>query len=208
MIHLRIDETDVNRLAQRFYEDSGISLPSMTDKPKIVAGLRSVFEALGIQVATNPPVTGDLTVKPPTEWPHLVGKTCRVYVGAMNQTIPVAISGDEAEFVPPPGWIVLADPLVIKEEHSTFGAKYLTLSGPASGLTTLQDLLCTEKRLLLVTDLDETVSAALLLPQARFEWSPTDLDILVSGTKRYDPDEPLVRAFLFGPGLNPNFKAE
>lgn len=39
-------DVELNRLAQRFYEASDISLPSMTDKPKVVAGLRAVFEAL------------------------------------------------------------------------------------------------------------------------------------------------------------------
>ena len=37
-------EVDLNRLAQRFYEASGIAMPSMADKPLIVAGLRAVFE--------------------------------------------------------------------------------------------------------------------------------------------------------------------
>lgn len=47
---LHISGTDVNRLAQRFYEASGISLPSMTDKPLIVKGLVAVFEELGVEV--------------------------------------------------------------------------------------------------------------------------------------------------------------
>lgn len=40
------DDVTLNRLAQRFYEASGISI-RMTDKPLIVKGLRAVFEALG-----------------------------------------------------------------------------------------------------------------------------------------------------------------
>jgi hypothetical protein len=39
-------ETDINRLAQTFYEASGITLPSMTDKPMIVRGLEAVFARL------------------------------------------------------------------------------------------------------------------------------------------------------------------
>lgn len=37
-------EVELNRLAQLFYEASGITLSRMTDKPMIVAGLRAVFE--------------------------------------------------------------------------------------------------------------------------------------------------------------------
>lgn len=37
------DEITLNRLAQRFYEASGITLARMTDKPMIVEGLRAVF---------------------------------------------------------------------------------------------------------------------------------------------------------------------
>jgi hypothetical protein len=37
-------EVELNRLAQRFYEASGITLRHMTDKPMIVEGLRAVFD--------------------------------------------------------------------------------------------------------------------------------------------------------------------
>lgn len=40
------DDVTLNRLAQRFYEASGIHVHSMTDKPLIVKGLRAVFQAL------------------------------------------------------------------------------------------------------------------------------------------------------------------
>ena len=40
------DDVTLNQLAQVFYEESGIRLTSMTDKPIIVKGLRAVFEAL------------------------------------------------------------------------------------------------------------------------------------------------------------------
>jgi len=39
-------DEDINRLAQTFYAASGITLPSMTDKPMTVRGLRAVFERL------------------------------------------------------------------------------------------------------------------------------------------------------------------
>lgn len=38
-------ETELNRMAQLFYEMSGLNLPRMTDKPLVVKGLRAVFEA-------------------------------------------------------------------------------------------------------------------------------------------------------------------
>lgn len=39
----RLSETNVNQLAQLFYEKSGIWLETMADKPKIIAGLNAVF---------------------------------------------------------------------------------------------------------------------------------------------------------------------
>ncbi len=55
MSKVSISETDLNRLAQRFYEASGITLPRMADKPMIVDGLRAVFEAVEVRVQlTNP----------------------------------------------------------------------------------------------------------------------------------------------------------
>jgi hypothetical protein len=47
---LVITDVDVNRLAQTFYEASGINVLH-TDKPLLVAGLRAVFEELGIDVS-------------------------------------------------------------------------------------------------------------------------------------------------------------
>lgn len=44
------DEVTLNRLAQTFYEASGISLPKMTDKPLVVKGLRAVFQRLSEMV--------------------------------------------------------------------------------------------------------------------------------------------------------------
>ena len=43
---LNPDDVTLNRMAQLFYEASGITLPRMTDKPKVVEGLRAVFAAL------------------------------------------------------------------------------------------------------------------------------------------------------------------
>lgn len=40
------DEVTLNRLAQRFYEASGLRMVRMTDKPLVVRGLRAVFQAL------------------------------------------------------------------------------------------------------------------------------------------------------------------
>lgn len=50
ILRVSLSATDVNRLAQLFYERSGIRLPAMTDKPKVVAGLRAVFEEVGIHI--------------------------------------------------------------------------------------------------------------------------------------------------------------
>ena len=40
------DDVTLNRLAQTFYEASGIQFIQMTDKPRVVRGLRAVFGAL------------------------------------------------------------------------------------------------------------------------------------------------------------------
>lgn len=53
MAHLRINQADVNCLAQTFYEHSNIRLESMTDKPKIIAGLTAVFTELGVEVTPD-----------------------------------------------------------------------------------------------------------------------------------------------------------
>lgn len=47
---LHLTNAQVNVLAQRFYEASGLTLPAMTDKPKLVAGLKAVFAELGIEI--------------------------------------------------------------------------------------------------------------------------------------------------------------
>ena len=48
---MNLTETEVNILAQRFYDAAALTLPSMTDKPKIVAGLKAVFDIIGIVVS-------------------------------------------------------------------------------------------------------------------------------------------------------------
>lgn len=50
ILRISLPAVEVNRLAQLFYERSGIRLPAMTDKPKVVAGLRAVFEDMGIHI--------------------------------------------------------------------------------------------------------------------------------------------------------------
>ncbi len=47
---ITIERTEINVMAQRFYEASGLNL-SHTSKPQIVAGLRHVFELLGVEIA-------------------------------------------------------------------------------------------------------------------------------------------------------------
>lgn len=49
-VTLAITESEVNVLAQRFFEAAGISLPLMTDKPLIVRGLIAVLAELDIEV--------------------------------------------------------------------------------------------------------------------------------------------------------------
>lgn len=49
----RITATEVNRLAQTFYEVSALRMIPMTAKPDIVKGLRGVFEAMGIEVVED-----------------------------------------------------------------------------------------------------------------------------------------------------------
>lgn len=49
-MRLSLADIEVNALAQLFYETSGINLPNMTDKPKVVAGLTAVLDELGITV--------------------------------------------------------------------------------------------------------------------------------------------------------------
>jgi hypothetical protein len=49
-----ITEVDLNVAAQRYYEASGIPLPAMTDKPKVVAGLRAALASLGVAVPDAP----------------------------------------------------------------------------------------------------------------------------------------------------------
>lgn len=45
-----ITEAEVNVLAQRFYEASGLTLSHGHDKPKVVAGLIAVLGELSIEV--------------------------------------------------------------------------------------------------------------------------------------------------------------
>ena len=59
---LNLTEVEVNRLAQAFYDAAALTLPSMTDKPKIVAGLKAVFEQIGI-VITEEELDDRLTEK-------------------------------------------------------------------------------------------------------------------------------------------------
>ncbi|MFS0885217.1 hypothetical protein [Aeromicrobium sp. 179-A 4D2 NHS] len=49
----KVTTTDVNRAAQVYYEASGLPIPSMTDKPKVVEGLLAALEALGVRVVDS-----------------------------------------------------------------------------------------------------------------------------------------------------------
>lgn len=51
---MRITETDLNRLAQRFHDVSDVGLAGVHDKPKVIEGLRTVFQAIGIEVEKTP----------------------------------------------------------------------------------------------------------------------------------------------------------